>query len=175
MAARLGHQTVGILDINGTWSDWETLITRKVLPRARTMALKRPDKLLVVLDRESRDVCSPSLARLAERIITDDLRASGTLCEVSIIVPNRQFECLLFADFDLVDRLKVFRTPISARLAGTTEEKKLSTHISACMRPNSKYDKVVHGKAIAQRMQLQSPQVLARSRSLQKFVKELSG
>lgn len=138
-------------------------------------ALKDPDKLIIVLDRENREPCPPELAQEALRIIRGALESQGSACEICVVVSNRQFECLLFADFELIDQMEVFQEKVSVGLQGTTENKRLRSIIKRCLKPGSKYDKKIHGKAIAKRIRLHEPAVLGRSRSLRKLVEDLSG
>lgn len=174
MAGQLGHNTIGVTHIHGGCDDWDQTVRAKVIPQARIHARKNPDKLLIVLDREDRVDCPPALAARALGLINAALAGDGRLCPVSVIVSNKQFECILFADFDLVDRLQIFREPISPYLAGTTDGKKMKSVVKRCLKPRTKYDQVTVGQAIARRMNLRSVEVQARSRSLRKFVKELT-
>lgn len=174
LADRMGHSTIGILNICGSFEDWLATIRGKVLPRARSLAIKRPDKLLVVMDREDRSACAPELAASGLVEIQNALRSDGTECPVSIIVCNKQFECLLFADFELADKLEIFCQPISSRLGTSTEGRKLRSAITDCLKPGRKYDKRMHAKALARRLRFDDRRVLNRSRSLRKLVAELS-
>ncbi len=173
IADRLGHVTIGVAQIHGSSGDWPSVITRKVLGPARALALKQPDKLLVVLDKEDRTACTPELVTQALRIISADFRMNGLGCPVSLIVSDRNFECLLFADFELVDTLTIFREPVSQHLGDTTDGKNLAGIIKRCLEPSRKYEKVIHGRGIAKRMRLGEPTVLDRSRVLRKLLKEL--
>lgn len=63
IAGRLGHVIIGNFNVGGCAQDWDQAFEVQILPYVRTAALKDPDKILVVVDRENRPECSPSLLR----------------------------------------------------------------------------------------------------------------
>jgi len=175
IVGRRGHTVVGNLIVNGCSEDWELAISSKVIPRVFGMAEKQPDKILITLDRERRPRCSPLLAQSALQLIGDALTAKNMKCSVAIVVADLSFESILFADYSLVDRLAILRTPLSPRLGATLDGKNALAHIADCLLPGKSYDKVVHGRALAQKLRLDEAGVLNRSRSLRKLLKEIPG
>jgi hypothetical protein len=172
LIARFGHTPIGTLTINGAAIDWEKTIRHKVVPRIFGLIQKHPDKILVVLDREDRDCC-PQLARIALSIIQNELGAAANLCDIAVIVSDRYFECTLFADYDLIDRLAILSEHISQHIGDTTDGVNVFGLLHSALMPGKRYDKVTHGLGLARKMSL-SDDVIARSRALQKLKKELA-
>ncbi len=172
MLGGLGHTVIGRMTLNGTFENWERTISEKVLPRAKGMAFKNPDKLLILLDRESRERCVPELARSASEIIADGFRNSHLNCNYCVILADRHFECMLFADYSLVDQLTILASPVSVLLGNSTDGKNALAAIKKVLLPNAGYDKRRHGLALARGMNLADDVVLSRNRALRKFVTE---
>ena len=178
LLGRRGHTVIGRLTLNGGngKSLWAALIRNKVFPRVRGMALKRPDKVLVVLDREDRSDCCPTLASTAAAILQQALAAENIVCCLSIVVCDRNFENALFADVQLVDRLAIiapqhkFSTSVPASLDGVN----VLARLKSCLAPGQCYDKVRHSLALIRELDYNDAQVLQRSRCLQKLIKESS-
>lgn len=174
---RLGHCPVLTLKFDGGNGDqcpWDALIISRVVPRVIGAAQKNPDKVLVVLDREGRVDCPPDLASKALEIITTELASRNIHTPVSVVVCDRRFENLLMADTNLVDRFRFLKSRFSEKVGNSVDGKNVVGAFNECCLKGEKYDKVAHGIALAQRMDLQNQQVLARSRSLRKLVKELT-
>src|SRR4051812_21151019 len=86
LVGRLGHVLIHRSQIGGAMEDWEATIKIKVLPQVQTAALKKPDKLVILLDREGRSECCPTLAGAAIAIIAAGLAAENLTCPFCIIV-----------------------------------------------------------------------------------------
>jgi hypothetical protein len=145
----------------------------EVLPQVQTAALKRPDKILVVVDREKRPECCPELAAKASKILADGLRAVNLEANVAVVVSDRTFEVVVMADYELVDSLDIFTRSITGLLGASLDGKNPVALIREMIKPGSKYHKKSHGAKLASKMKLADGIVLARSRSLRKLVKEL--
>jgi hypothetical protein len=169
---RLGHVVVGTLTCNGCPENWEQAIRQKVTPRVFGLAEKEPDKVLVVLDREDRSECCPDLARSALNLISEALRLRNVTCSVAVIVADRTFESILFADYENLDRLTILNGPVSHSFGEATDGLKVLSSLKGQLQPGQRYDKVYHGKGLAQRLKLDDANVLARSRPLRKLLKE---
>jgi hypothetical protein len=63
----------------------------------------------VVLDREGRQDCSPTLAAKAVTLLQEDLNSENIVCNLCVVVCDRKFENAILADTHLVDRLNVVR------------------------------------------------------------------
>lgn len=176
IVGRLGHQVVGVMHIRGGCDlgyDWPRFVGERIAPAVEIMAYRKPEKIVVVLDREDRDACSPELARTGLTIVQEKCGRFLGNCEVGIVVSNRRFECLLFADYQGVDRLPILRMPVSGSFPPTTEGENVIRWIHGALRRGFAYDKIRDGKFLAQRIALRDPVVLGRSRSLSKLVSDL--
>jgi len=175
IAGRMGNVVVGHPHIRGAGADcdWDTLFHRKVVPLVIAMAARRPDKIVIVLDREERPDCPPDLATRGINVIRENCGYCLANCTVSVVISNKKFECLLFADYEAVDKMKILHGPVSNRFPATTDEQNVLSWIRHTLRPGSSYEKIRDGKFLAQTMSMNDPAVLARSKPLRKLVKEL--
>src|SRR5260370_3339389 len=170
----LGHIVVGNVSCNGCYDDWEQTIRQKVIPRVFGMAVKNPDKIIVALDREDRDECCPDLAQIALNLIGEALRSKNLTCSVALIIADRTFETILFADYESVDKMTILTNPISHLFGESTDGVNVLARVRAHLKAGQRYDKIIHGKRLAQRLILADPVVLAgRNRSLRKLLKEI--
>ncbi len=153
---------------------WDAFIRTRVFPRVRGMALKRPDKLLVVLDREGRSDCSPDLATYALNVLQQTLTAENIICNVAVLVCDRSFENVIFADTKLVDRLQIIRPDqkFSAAAPPNLDGVNVLRIFASCTLPGECCDKVAHGLALVRALDYNDPQVINRSRCLRKLIKE---
>lgn len=180
MIAKLGHVVVGNHNLCGAGADypWEALFVKKVYPYARAFAIKaavnRPDKVIVILDREERPECCGSLATLGVTILKRELATEQLELDISVILANRQFECWLMANTSALDGSPLMRRNISTLLGETVDETNVMGIIKDNLKKGIGWDKPRYGKALAQKLNLHDATVLARSRSLRKFVKELT-
>jgi hypothetical protein len=170
LVGRLGHQVIHNSCLYGCNTDWEKTIEFKVLPQVRTAALKNPDKILVVVDRERQDRCCPQLAATAAAIVGQGLQAVNLVSDFSIIVSDRVFEVIVMADYELVDKLGILTQAAEQHLGVDLDGKNPLSLVRGMLKPGCKYDKKKHGAALASKMRLSDAAVLARSRTLRKLV-----
>jgi hypothetical protein len=173
VAGRLGNHVINNVHISGCFEDWDQTIA-KILPYVKTAALKQPDKILVVVDREQRTQCCSDLARVALESLRDGLLKENLRANVVVIISDKKFEAVVMADYELVDTLEILSRPVSPDFAPTLDGTDPKSLVDAALKPGKKYDKVRHGGALASKMRLNDERVLARSRSLRKLVKELT-
>lgn len=176
LLGRAGHIITGAMHIKGGNSDcdWRRLIEVKVLPRARSLALSQPDLLLVVLDRERRDTCPGELAQLGYRILSAGFAAHGIHCRISVVVADRSFECIIFADYENVDALEILQYPVSSGFGAELDGKNVGAIVQRALKPGRKYDKIIHGVALTRRLRFREEAVQKRSKCLRKLLKEIS-
>ena len=172
LLGRLGHSVLKPLAIHGSSGDWEQILRRKVIPRVKALALKYPDKIIIILDKEDRQECSPELARRALAVIAGEIAGFHVLCPVAVVIADRYFECILFADYDALDSMPIFTQPVSPQFGETTDGKNVLALVKAALRPGESYRKNEHGPVLAQRIDLDSAAVAARNRGLRKLLKE---
>jgi hypothetical protein len=179
LVAQLGHTVVGVHNLCGVGDDypWEALFAKKIYPYVRSFAIKpltsRPDRVVVVLDRESRSECCGGLAETARQLVAQELASENLRIPLSVILANRQFECWLLANVTALDGSPLLRGPISPLLGAAVDEKDVLGIIKANLKRGCGWDKPRYGKALAQKLDLADQAVLGRSRSLRKFVKEV--
>lgn len=179
MAAQLGHVVVGCHSLGGVGSNYplDALFTKKIFPYVRGFAVKnansRPDKVIIVFDREDRAECCGSLANMGLSLLQQQLSEHNLQMPLAVVIPNRLFECWLLANTTVLDNSPIMQRPISLELGNVVDEISVSSVIRRNLRPGHSWDKPKYGKALVQRLDLRDPRVLQASRSLRKFVKEL--
>jgi len=179
LVSKFSHTIVGVHHLHGigVQFDWEKAICVKVYPYVRAFAkrnaVNRPDKVIVVIDRETRMQCCPELSERATRCLHRLLRKENLIIPVCVVIPNRIFESWLFADPKLLDNSPLFKTAISKAIGNQSDEKNIEELIKTHLKPGKKWVKDAYGKKLAQSLDLRDSKVLKRSRSLAKFVKEL--
>lgn len=178
LVAKLNHVVVGVRNLGGVGDgyEWKSLFERRIYPYVRSFAksASRPDKVVIVLDRERRHACCGSLACDGVTVLTKSLQAEQLTMPVSVVLANRQIECWLFSNPELLDRSPRFKRQMSSLLGSATDESNILDIVHANLKPGKNWDKVRDGKALAQRLDLNCARTLGRSRSLRKFVKELA-
>jgi hypothetical protein len=175
LAGRLGHTILKSINLGGLPcdADWAVVCRNKILPYVRTEALRQPDKILVVVDREKRPDCCPALATQALEIFATGLASENLVVDVSVVVCDKKFESVVMADFDLVDTLPILAGPVSQNFGANLNGKDPLSIVKAALRPGSKYDKVRHGSWLAGNLKLDDAVVFSRSRCLSKLIKEI--
>ncbi len=176
LAGRLGNDVIRHVHFRGSNAgfDWDQLFRKKIVPLVNAVATACPDKIVVVLDREDRDDCPGDLAKRGLAIILKDCGYCLGACAVGVIVANREFETIVFADYAVVDNLGCLKGPISQTFAVSTDSQNVLGWLKGHLKPGHSYDRPRDGKILAQKMDLSSPVVLNRSRALRKLIKELS-
>ncbi|UCC32315.1 MAG: hypothetical protein JSU86_08535, partial [Phycisphaerales bacterium] len=75
-------------------------VAQRVLPSLRAQTRKGVRKVVVVLDRESRESCAPDFARSVLNALRSKLKTftDDPSCPIRVVVPDRKFENWLLAD-----------------------------------------------------------------------------
>jgi hypothetical protein len=173
IAGNLGHTIIFNAHAGGCSADWEYAVSKEILPFVLTAALKRPDKILVVLDREDRPGCCGELAGQARQLLVDGLTAKGLQGNVAVVVSNKKFEAIIMADYELVDTLPCLARPVCRDFGPALDGKNPLNVIKPALRSGKTYHKLRDGGYLASRLRLDSPVVYARSKCLRKLVREL--
>ena len=108
-----------------------------------------------------------------ERFNCDQNPSIELTMSVAVVIPNPTFECWLLANSKILDNSPLFKKPISSAIGNQTDGKNIPALIQKHLKDSEKWDKPVHGKMLAQKLDLTDTTVLKRSRSLRKFVKEI--
>lgn len=153
--------------------DWEKLFELRIVPLVMAMLAKNPDKIIIVLDREDRVECPGELAQRGLSVIQARCSYYLGACGLADVISNKTFECLLFADYALVDKLSILKAPASHNFPPATEGKGVISWIKAVLKPGAAYHKIRDGMYLAKHIDYERPEVQARSRSLSKLVREL--
>ncbi len=176
LAGKLGNTVIRQVHFRGSNAgfDWDQLFRKKIVPLVNAVATASPDKIVVVLDREDRADCPSDLAHRGLSIIQQDCGHYLGECTVTVIVSNREFEAILFADYAAVDSLGVLKGTVSPGFPDSTDSQNVVGWLNGHFKPGYSYDKPREGKSLAQKMNLSDEAVLARNRALRKLVKELT-
>lgn len=154
--------------------DWERLFELRVIPLVHAMLSKGPDKIVIVVDRERRPDCCPDLARRGLTVIMQNCGHCIGNCQVAIVISDLNFESILFADYETVDRLPILKTEnISLNFPTSTDRQSVISWIGHHLKPGESYQKIRDGMFLAQHLQLDKVEIQARSRSLRKLIREL--
>jgi hypothetical protein len=177
IAGRLGQVVVGKAWIRMVSPDfdWERLFELRIVPLVMAMLAKNPEKIVVILDKEDRAECPADLAQKGLAVITSKCGYCLGACALAVVISNKNFECILFADYAAVDRLAILRAPVSVNFPSETDGRGVLSWIKEFLKPGYAYHKIRDGMFLAQRVEFSQPEVKARSRSLRKLVKELGG
>jgi hypothetical protein len=122
---------------------------------------------------EGRNDCCGELADQGLKIIHEECEHCLGGTQVAVVVSNRAFECLLFADYAAVDKLEILKKNVSQDFPDTTDERNVISWLQGAFKPGYNYDKKRDGKYLAKSMNLSDLAVIARNRSLRKLLKEL--
>jgi hypothetical protein len=116
----------------------------------------------------------PDLAKAALSLIGDDLKRRRFSTAVCMVVADRKFESLVFADYEQLDQLEILSRPISNEFGPNIDGKNVLAVLSRALKPGKKYDKKVHGKELIKGLRYAEPAVVSHSRCLRKLIKELT-
>lgn len=172
LLGRLGHTIVHQAEIGGCAVNWELTIRAKVLPQVQVAALKKPDKILVFLDRENRDQCCGELANKALDMLNDGLREQNLTTDVGLIISDKQFESIVMADYELVDTLPILARAVSQDFGDRLDGKNPKAILDRALKPGCCYHKIREGRHLASKMRMRDQMVQERSRALRKLIKE---
>lgn len=176
IVGRCGHIVVGkawIRQVSPNF-DWERLFELRVVPLVMAMLTKHPEKIVVILDREDRPECPGDLANRAIAVIRANCGHCLMACAIVVVISDKNFECVLFADYEAVDALPILREKISARFPPHTDGAGVLGWIRHVLKPGCAYHKLRDGMFLAQRLRVDQTAVRARNRSLRKLVHELA-
>lgn len=149
-------------------------LSRRMLPEVRAQLRKGIRKLLIILDRESRATCAPSLAARVRDEVLQRLseNAVAVRCTIVVVCADRKLENWLLADPYGIAGHKLIRDEVRKKrpenVDGTDGKAELRRYF-------------VHGKfyvegemtgSLASHVRVENNIVLRRSRSLRKLVTE---
>lgn len=145
LVGRLGHVVVSNANLGGCGDDWDYMFSVQILPYVQTAALKRPDKILIVVDRERRPDCCPQLVQRATTILAKGLQQVNIPASFSIVVSDRKFESVVMADYELVDRLPILSRSVVGDFGASIDGKDPKAILERALLPGKAYHKVRHG------------------------------
>jgi hypothetical protein len=153
--------------------DWERLFELRIVPLVFAMLIKLPDKIVIILDKEDRVECPPELAQRGLAVIRSKCGHCVGSCEVTVVISDKAFECILFADYTAVDKLPILKNAISDTFPPVTDGEGVLSWVKPGLKPGHSYHKIRDGMFLAHHIALTQPEVQARSRSLRKLIREL--
>lgn len=151
-------------------------LVHRALPCVQAQARKRVSRIIVVLDRESREECAPDFASNVQDVLIRRLTADNArpACPIVVVCADRKIENWLFADPAGLAKSELVRRATSKRRApanvdGTDGE----ADLKALMFPHHPYRSGTMTGELAKHIRVECSKVQQRSRSLRKFVKEV--
>lgn len=178
IVGKLGGVVVGNNNLGGVGPEypWEVLFAEKVFPFVAAYACrsdnKRPDLVLIVIDRETRIECCPLLAKNAIEVLRKKLFDRSLHIDVSVVIPDITFENWIFVQPSLLDNSAYF-DKFSVGLPASLDGFSFSSHISRHIKKGVKWNKPASGGAIVSRVDYHDANVVGRSRSLRKLIKDI--
>jgi len=149
-------------------------VSARVFPYARTQLKRRISKLLIILDRESRDACAPHLAEEVRSALARNLSDASVSvsCPITVICADRTLENWLLADPAGLSRhafvKKALRETRPVNVDGSNGKRDLARHF---VRGRFYVEGELSGD-LANQVRVEEASVQRRSRSLRKFVSE---
>lgn len=149
-------------------------VARRAFPSVRAQLKKNLGRVIVVLDREFRDACAPGIAGQVQNDLMQMLADQGADPSIPVVVvcADRMFENWLLADRSGLATHKLVRTRIG-RQPGNVDGVDGATELSKLMVSGASYRKGQLSGQLAEHVRVKNVTVQRRSRSLQKFVKEV--
>lgn len=152
------------------------LIKDKLLKAIELVCKRKPTKIIIVTDKESRPFCPGALsllmkAELLSRIEQKyGLQFRERIPEISFVIADYCYENWLIADPEGIAKCKLLKKkPNIKQTADATHAIRI---LNDCMTKNRAYDKRTHAPKLTACADFTDVHVQARSKSLRKFLKE---
>ncbi len=172
---RLGERrtTPAVFQGQGSEMTPEAVVNR-MIGCVRAQLSKKIRRLLVILDRENREECAPSLARRIYDALVRRLAKEGvhSPCAISVICPDRMFENWLLADPRGLSEHKYILDSCGTNAPANVDGSDGKNDLSKLFVANRKYAEGKMTGDLARNIRAECTVVQKRSRSLRKFVKE---
>jgi hypothetical protein len=155
------------------------IVKEDLLFAVETVSRTRPDKILIVTDKENRQLCPGQYASMILNDLKKKLkRRVGTrhyklIPCISVVVADSMYENWILADPDGISSLKslVKRNPKNA-IKGQADTKNAIRILNDCL--IKEYTKPYDSIELTKRVRFKNIEVQSRSKSLKKFLKETS-
>jgi len=155
--------------------DVVVLVERRLLSPTKAALLKGYSKVLVILDRETREDCPGQFAQcvLAElvRRLASDPRYQGHP-PVCVICADRTLENWLVSDPEGLRSHGYIERDVSRRVGANADGRNAVEIIEWAYRANSRYHKRRDAPALAAKVRVERRDVRQRSKSLDKLLRE---
>jgi len=155
--------------------DVSVLVQRKLLSPTRTALLKDYSKVLVIVDRETREDCPGEFARCVLAELVRQLRSNFGYeghPPLSVICADRSLENWLISDPEGLATHAYIEKDVSRRVGANADGRDAVEIIEWAYRANSRYHKRRDAPALAAKVRVQQPEVRVRSKSLDKLLRE---
>jgi len=152
-----------------------TLVQKKLVPHTRAQILKGHSKVLVIIDRETRNDCPGDFAQRVQAELVRQLDASygyrGTP-PVSVVCADRTLENWLLADPRGIRSHAYIQRDITRRAGANVDGLDALSIMRWAYGSGRAYDKTRDAAALATRVRVERREVRQRSKSLDKLLRE---
>ena len=149
------------------------LVKWHLLPHVRTQLAKGPDKVIVLLDRETRDADPESFRQSVRKEIRSHVqRLDGrdAAAKVEVAVCNSTFENWIISDPKGLMKCAYVESDLTNQVRCHADERDALKLLKSAMRKGKAYNKARHGPALADHIRVQDPAVKQCSQSLRRFI-----
>lgn len=153
----------------------ETLVRSKLLSHTRAQILRRPSKVLVVIDREKRGDCPGAFAQRIHKELVAQLQTSYGYTgnpPVSVVCVDRSLENWLIADPEGIGTHAYIERDISKRVGARADGRDAVSIMQWAYGARRYYHKSKDAPHLAAKVRVGRRDVRNRSHSLDKFLRE---
>lgn len=147
----------------------------KVVPRVQTMAQKQVGRIIVVIDRETRDKCPGEFAQdIAQTVVEEMKMKHGYIGfpPISVVCADRKLENWLIADPKGILTHNYIVKDLSRVVGANADGKDALTLLKHAYRSGRYYHKHMDAPKLASRVRAMELDVRLRSHSLDKLLRE---
>lgn len=152
------------------------LVRQKLLRPAQASILSGCGRIIVIIDLEMRADCPGAFAQKVADELRRQLRAQVSYTGVpplSVVCANRCLENWLLADPEGIQRHNYIAKRISGRVGGNADGVDAIAVLKWAYKSGRQYDKVADAPALARSVRVTEMRVRQRSKSLDKFLREV--
>lgn len=151
-------------------------IRNKIVPLVRAAMLKQVSLVVVLIDREDREQCpgafAQDMARTIVALMESRFQYDG-MPRISVVCADRRLENWLVADPSGLCNHAYLAKDLSTAVGNNADGKDALTLLKGAYRPGRAYHKRMDASRLAKAVCVMKPEVRHRSKSLDKFLREL--
>lgn len=151
----------------------KTLVDKCLLQHVRVQMVKNADKVVVILDRESRLESLEEFRKSVLYELQKQLSEAGKSDEtgkIEVIVCDRRFENWIISDPKGISRSNYIRHNLSAKVNCHADDREALALLKSVFRTGNSYSKSIHGPRLAKYVRVEDVRVQQCSASLRKFL-----